>query len=148
MSQATSKIEGLKTSKKDQKTPEPSISAALALALCFINKKKSQFEHSRIAIISPNVDDTYSLTSQYMIFMNCFFTAQKLDVAIDVAACTKSTDNSMNSKEESDINSILRQGCDITNGIYLPILNLKSLLQYLTVKVFYTSFHSSRFLTN
>ena len=71
--------------------------------------------------------------------MNCFFTAQKLDVPIDVATCTKATatdkqDSSMNGKEEI-VNSILRQGCDITCGIYLPILNLKSLLQYLMVNI-------------
>lgn len=71
--------------------------------------------------------------------MNCFFTAQKLDVPIDVASCTKATatdkqDTSINGKEEI-VNSILRQGCDITCGIYLPILNLKSLLQYLMVNI-------------
>lgn len=132
--QSDSSTEERRISTLEHKAFEPAISAGLSLALCFINKKKSDYDHSRVAIISPNVDDTYSLTSQYMIFMNCFFTAQKLDVPIDVAVCTKSSDNSTNSKEET-VNSILRQGCDITNGIYLPILNLKSLLQYLTVKV-------------
>lgn len=138
VTRASTKLEGSRT-EKDAKTSEPAVSAALASALCFINKKKSEFDRSRIAIISPNIDDTYSLTSQYMIFMNCFFTAQKLDVPIDVATCTKATatdkqDSSMNGKEEI-VNSILRQGCDITCGIYLPILNLKSLLQYLMVNI-------------
>ena len=102
---------------------EPLISGALSLGLCRINKRKEEFSSSRISIISPATDHPFFLTTQYMNFMNCFFTAQKMDVAIDVATANREGDDSSN--------SILRTASDITGGTYLSIPNQKALLQYL-----------------
>lgn len=55
-----------------------------------------------------------------MNYMNCFFTAQKQGVVIDV--CT--LDQHL---------SLLQQGCDITGGLYLKVPQLQGLLQYLLV---------------
>lgn len=59
--------------------------------------------------------------SQYMTYMNVFFTAQKRSVVIDVCALDKNL-------------SLLQQGCDITGGQYLKVPQLEGLLQYLLVK--------------
>lgn len=58
--------------------------------------------------------------SQYMNYMNVFFTAQKQNVVIDVCALDQHL-------------SLLQQGCDITNGLYLKVPQLQGLLQYLLV---------------
>lgn len=111
---------------KQQQRPvtfEPLISGALSLALCKINRKKDDFDSSRVVVITPARDHPFFLTTQYMNFMNVFFTAQKMDVVIDVATANAETDDSSN--------SILRQACDITQGTYLSIPNQKALLQYL-----------------
>lgn len=50
--------------------------------------------------------------------MNVFFTAQKQNVVIDVCSLDQHL-------------SLLQQGCDITNGLYLKIPQLQGLLQYL-----------------
>lgn len=60
--------------------------------------------------------------SQYMNYMNVFFTAQKQGVVIDV--CT--LDQHL---------SLLQQGCDITGGLYLKVPQLQGLLQYLLVSL-------------
>ncbi|CAH1971949.1 unnamed protein product [Acanthoscelides obtectus] len=56
--------------------------------------------------------------SQYMNYMNVFFTAQKKNIVIDVCALDQHL-------------SLLQQGCDITGGIYLKVPQLQGLLQYL-----------------
>lgn len=53
-----------------------------------------------------------------MAFMNVFFTAQKLEIVIDVCALDKTL-------------SLLQQGCDISGGQYLCLNQLEGLLQYL-----------------
>lgn len=58
--------------------------------------------------------------SQYVNYMNVFFTAQKRNVVIDVCALDQHL-------------SLLQQGCDITGGIYLKVPQLSGLLQYLIV---------------
>lgn len=58
--------------------------------------------------------------SQYMNYMNVFFTAQKQNVVIDVCALDQHL-------------SLLQQGCDITTGLYLKVPQLQGLLQYLLV---------------
>lgn len=116
-------IKNPKKSQQQSSDFEPLISGALALALCRINRKKEDFQSSRVVIITPTSDHPFFLTSQYMNFMNCFFTSQKMDVVIDVATA--------NTEAEDSSNSILRQACDITGGTYLSISNYKALLQYL-----------------
>lgn len=60
--------------------------------------------------------------SQYMNYMNVFFTAQKLDVVLDVCALDQHL-------------SLLQQGCDITGGKYLKVPQITALLQFLLVSL-------------
>ncbi|KAI5706578.1 hypothetical protein M8J75_009512 [Diaphorina citri] len=55
---------------------------------------------------------------QYIPCMNTFFTAQKQNVTIDVCSLQKEI-------------TLLQQACDITNGVFLKLPQLSSLLQYL-----------------
>jgi transcription initiation factor TFIIH subunit 3 len=107
----------------DRKYPESRMAGAISIALCRINKTKSQYDSSRVAIISASNDSSQYFSSQYMNFMNAFFTAQKLDVVIDV--CVANADLKQGST------SILQQGCEITGGLYMSIPNIKAFLQYL-----------------
>lgn len=106
---------------------EPLISGAISLALCAIHKRRGEFVSSRIAVLTPSADYPFFLTSQYMNFMNAFFTAQKMDVMIDVVVSKSETGN------DDTGSSILKQGCDITGGSYLSIPKPEALLQYLMV---------------
>ena len=56
--------------------------------------------------------------SHYMSYMNVFFTAQKLKILID--ACMLDRDS-----------GLLQQGADMTNGKYIRVNKLDSLLQFL-----------------
>ena len=109
---------------------EPLVSGALSLALCALHKQRRRFLSSRIAVVTPTADHPFFLTSQYMNLMNAFFTSQKLDVLIDVAACKWPGGGADDSGS-----SILRQGCDITGGSYLSLPKPDALLQYLMVGV-------------
>lgn len=72
--------------------------------------------NSRILVVTGSSDSA----SQYMNYMNVFFTAQKQNVVIDVCALDQHL-------------SLLQQGCDITSGLYLKVPQLQGLLQYLLV---------------
>lgn len=72
--------------------------------------------NARILVVTGSLE----CASQYMTYMNVFFTAQKLGVVIDVCALDKSL-------------SLLQQGCDITGGQYLKLPQLDGFLQYLLV---------------
>uniref|UniRef100_T1J6K6 General transcription factor IIH subunit 3 n=1 Tax=Strigamia maritima TaxID=126957 RepID=T1J6K6_STRMM len=98
---------------------ESLMAGALCKALCYINRIEKQHQigqniSSRILIITPCND----YKSQYMNFMNVFFTAQKQNVVID--ACMLDGDS-----------GLVQQGCDLTHGIYLKIPHLSGFLQYL-----------------
>ncbi|CAM1320749.1 GTF2H3 (predicted) [Pycnogonum litorale] len=98
---------------------ESVLAGALAMSLCYINRIREETMYqknfkSRILVITGSSDSA----SQYMNLMNEFFTAQKLNVAINVCMLDKDS-------------SLLQQGCDITGGQYLKIPNLDGLLQYL-----------------
>ncbi|KFM79973.1 General transcription factor IIH subunit 3, partial [Stegodyphus mimosarum] len=69
---------------------------------------------ARILVVTASGDSA----SQYMNFMNVFFTSQKEGVLID--ACVIEKDS-----------GLLQQGCDITGGMYLKVQNVAALLQYL-----------------
>lgn len=89
------------------------------MALCYISKVRKQQSvknklTSRIFILSGNPE----YTSQYMTYMNIFFTAQKEKILIDVCSLGKNL-------------SLLQQGCDITGGLYLKLSQVDGLLQYL-----------------
>ncbi|XP_071671957.1 general transcription factor IIH subunit 3 isoform X2 [Patagioenas fasciata] len=107
-----------KTEMKGQQT-ETQLAGSLAKALCYINRmskevKANQEIKSRILVIKAAEDSAL----QYMNFMNVIFAAQKQSVLID--ACVLESDS-----------GLLQQACDITGGIYLKVLHMPSLLQYL-----------------
>ena len=54
--------------------------------------------------------------SQYMNYMNAFFTAQKMGVPVDTCMMDRES-------------GLLQQGADITGGIYVKVPNLDSLFQ-------------------
>ncbi|XP_018570632.1 general transcription factor IIH subunit 3 [Anoplophora glabripennis] len=98
---------------------ESLLAGAIAMALCYIariqrTKPPGAKLNSRILVVTGSGCSA----SQYMNYMNVFFTAQKQNVVIDV--CT--LDQHL---------SLLQQGCDITNGLYLKVPQLQGLLQYL-----------------
>ncbi|KAK4875373.1 hypothetical protein RN001_011795 [Aquatica leii] len=98
---------------------ESLLAGALSMALCYIhriqrNKPPGCKLNSRILVVTGSGDSAF----QYMSYMNVFFTAQKQNVVIDVCALDQHL-------------SLLQQGCDITNGLYLKIPQLQGLLQYL-----------------
>ncbi|KAF8793593.1 general transcription factor IIH subunit 3-like [Argiope bruennichi] len=98
---------------------ESLVAGAMTMALCYIHRLRKQHIiekkiQARILIVSASGDSA----SQYMNFMNVFFTSQKEGVLID--ACVIEKDS-----------GLLQQGCDITGGMYLKIQNVSALLQYL-----------------
>lgn len=62
-----------------------------------------------------------------MNYMNVFFTAQKQNVVLDVCALDQHL-------------SLLQQGCDITNGLYLKVPQISALLQFLLVSLLFVFF--------
>lgn len=101
---------------------ESQLAGSIAMALCHINRLlKSRTPglgrvNTRILVITGSNE----CASQYMTYMNVFFTAQKKSVVIDVCALDKNL-------------TLLQQGCDITGGQYLKVPQLEGLLQYLLV---------------
>ncbi|GIY75443.1 general transcription factor IIH subunit 3 [Caerostris darwini] len=98
---------------------ESLVAGAMTMALCYVHRLRKQRVGdkkipARILVISASGDSA----SQYMNFMNVFFTSQKEGVIID--ACVIEKDS-----------GLLQQGCDITGGMYLKIQNVAALLQYL-----------------
>ncbi|KAF4523887.1 hypothetical protein B566_EDAN010205 [Ephemera danica] len=99
---------------------ESLLAGALSRALCYIHRlNREQSGHkekmnSRVLLVTASGDSA----SQYMNFMNVFFTAQKLGVLLDV--CSLGPDS-----------GLLQQGCDITGGQYLHVPQPQGLLQYL-----------------
>lgn len=103
----------------DDKDGESLIAGALTMALCYINRmnrEKATGEklNSRLLIVTGCSGGA----SQHMAYMNVFFTAQKLNIVLDVC----SLDYEL---------GLLQQGCDITGGLFLKIPQLQGLLQYL-----------------
>ncbi|KAF5298033.1 hypothetical protein FQR65_LT09844 [Abscondita terminalis] len=98
---------------------ESLLAGALCMALCYIQRIQRTKPpgcklNSRILVVTGSGDSAF----QYMSYMNVFFTAQKQNVVVDVCALDQHL-------------SLLQQGCDITNGLYLKIPQLQGLLQYL-----------------
>ncbi|EEC10143.1 RNA polymerase II transcription initiation factor, putative, partial [Ixodes scapularis] len=112
---------------------ESLLTGGLSLALCYINRieKESSSQNkiaSRILVLSASGESA----SQYLNFMNVFFTAQKKNVIID--ACVLEKDS-----------GLLQQGCDITGGKYMKVPNHAGLLQYLLV-ILLSPIRCSRYL--
>uniref|UniRef100_A0A182P4P7 General transcription factor IIH subunit 3 n=1 Tax=Anopheles epiroticus TaxID=199890 RepID=A0A182P4P7_9DIPT len=101
-------------------TPTESLLAgSMSMALCYIarinrNKAPGTKINSRVLVVTGSNE----CASQYMTYMNVFFTAQKQGVVVDVCALDKAL-------------SLLQQGCDITGGQYLRLEQLEGFLQYL-----------------
>ncbi|CAH1971947.1 unnamed protein product [Acanthoscelides obtectus] len=98
---------------------ESLLAGAIAMALCYIvrlqrTKPPGAKLNCRILVVTGSDCSA----SQYMNYMNVFFTAQKKNIVIDVCALDQHL-------------SLLQQGCDITGGIYLKVPQLQGLLQYL-----------------
>lgn len=100
---------------------ESLLAGSIAMALSYIArihrlKQLGTNINSRILVVTGSNE----CASQYMTYMNVFFTAQKQNIVLDVCALDKSL-------------SLLQQGCDITGGQYLRLPQLEGLLQYLLV---------------
>lgn len=100
---------------------ESLLAGSIAMALSYISRIQRQKQlgtkiNSRILVVTGSNE----CASQYMTYMNVFFTAQKQNIVLDVCALDKSL-------------SLLQQGCDITGGQYLRLPQLEGLLQYLLV---------------
>ncbi|KAK0088541.1 hypothetical protein PV325_011602 [Microctonus aethiopoides] len=98
---------------------ESLISGALSIALCYISRMErekipGEKLHSRILVVTGSNDSA----TQYMNYMNIFFTAQKMGVILDVCSLDQEL-------------TLLQQACDITGGNYLKIPQIGGLLQYL-----------------
>lgn len=98
---------------------ESLLAGSCAMALCYIQRMVRELPigekmNSRILILTGSKDSA----SQYMNYMNVFFTAQKENVVLDV--CTLDHHQ-----------GLLQQGCDITGGIYLKTPQPQGVLQYL-----------------
>lgn len=113
-------VKDLVLSDKEQSSNvESLLTGGLSLALCYIHRLEKETESqrkpaSRILVFTASGESA----SQYLNFMNIFFTAQMKGVIID--ACVLEKDS-----------GLLQQGCDITGGNYLKVPNHAALLQYL-----------------
>ena len=104
------------TSQKSQ------FSAALSLALCYINRvKKAEVISGRLDCRILVIQGTADSPAQYIPMMNCIFSAQKINIIVDacVLGLTEST--------------FLQQATDLTGGLYLrlPEDSQHVFLQYL-----------------
>lgn len=100
---------------------ESMLAGSIAMALCYIARlERSKPSGSRLNARILLLTGSDECASQYMTYMNVFFTAQKQNIVLDVCALDKSM-------------TLLQQGCDITNGQYLRLENVDGLLQYLLV---------------
>ena len=86
------------------------------MALSYIHRKERDATHLNARILVMTASG--ATASQYMNYMNAFFTAQKLGLPID--ACMLEKDS-----------GLLQQGADITGGLYMRVDNIDSLLQFL-----------------
>ncbi|GMM30966.1 TFIIH/NER complex subunit [Martiniozyma asiatica (nom. inval.)] len=109
--------------KKDNSHIKGTITGALSMALCAINKMKTIDEHcnlkSRILVISVSGDNTLP----YVSMMNNIFAAQKMKISIDVCKLGQES-------------IFLQQASDATNGVYLDVKHPEGLVQYLSSALF------------
>lgn len=54
------------------------LAGSIAVGLCRINRLESMVDESRICIVTSSRETSTFYASQYMNFMNCFFSAQKM----------------------------------------------------------------------
>lgn len=109
------------TAPKMHQPHESMLAGSIAMALCYIARLDRIKAHgskmnARILLLTGSAE----CASQYMTYMNVFFTAQKQNIVLDVCALDKAM-------------TLLQQGCDITGGQYLRLQQTDGLLQYLLV---------------
>lgn len=109
------------TAPKMHQPHESMLAGSIAMALCYIARLDRTKAHgsklnARILLLTGSAE----CASQYMTYMNVFFTAQKQNIVLDVCALDKAM-------------TLLQQGCDITGGQYLRLQQTDGLLQYLLV---------------
>lgn len=110
------------TAPKVHQPHESMLAGSIAMALCYIARLErlsgpNSKLNARILVLTGSAE----CASQYMTYMNVFFTARKKKIVLDVCALDKSM-------------TLLEQGCDITGGQYLRLLQTDGLLQYLLVR--------------
>eukprot|EP00095_Tigriopus_kingsejongensis_P011578 maker-scaffold297_size217559-snap-gene-0.27 protein:Tk11578 transcript:maker-scaffold297_size217559-snap-gene-0.27-mRNA-1 annotation:"general transcription factor iih subunit 3" len=101
---------------------ESLLSGALSMALSYIHRRRQELSvaeslTSRVLVMSASGDTA----TQYMNYMNVFFSAQKMGVVIDTCMLEKDA-------------GLLQQGADITGGVYRKVdsRHFPALLQFLT----------------
>jgi len=122
-------------------TPDSLVAGGLCMALSYINRRHKDRELPSISdktsekSISKGTNDlkdtsnkinarilvmtaSGSAATQYMNYMNAFFTSQKMNIPVDT--CMLDRDS-----------SLLQQGADITGGLYVKVPNIDSLFQFL-----------------
>ena len=77
-----------------------------------VDKSSSASIKARVVVMTASG----ATASQYMNYMNAFFTAQKMGVPVDTCMMDRES-------------GLLQQGADITGGIYVKVPNLDSLFQ-------------------
>jgi len=112
------------------------VAGGLCLALSYINRRQKESnlvadDGTESGASSSNNKQTTmkarvvvmtasgATASQYMNYMNAFFTAQKMGVPVDTCMVDRES-------------GLLQQGADITGGLYLKVPNLDSLFQFLS----------------
>merc|ERR1712029_150041 len=114
------------------------VAGGLCTALAYINRRKesslvtedsggggnatSTVDKSSSASIKARVvvmTASGATASQYMNYMNAFFTAQKMGVPVDTCMVDRES-------------GLLQQGADITGGLYVKVPSLECLFQFLS----------------
>lgn len=100
-------------------TSASTITGALSMALCYINRiiklDDEGFIKPRILVLSVSPDSSF----QYIPLMNCIFSAQKASIPIDVC------------KIYGEETAFLQQASNITGGVYVQVNNPQALLEHL-----------------
>lgn len=109
------------TAPKLNQPTESMLAGSIAMAMCYITRLQREKPtgsklNARILLLTGSPE----CASQYMTYMNVFFSSQKQNIVLDVCAL----DEAM---------TLLQQGCDITGGQYLRLKHSEGLLQYLLV---------------
>ncbi|KAG1151252.1 hypothetical protein G6F38_001439 [Rhizopus arrhizus] len=104
---------------KDMGPTTSTITGALSMALCYINRitklDDEGYIKPRILVLSVSPDSAF----QYIPLMNCIFSAQKASIPIDVC------------KVYGEDTAFLQQASNITGGVYVQVNNPQALLEYL-----------------
>jgi len=113
------------------------VAGGLCTALAYINRRQKESnlvadDGTEKAVLASSTKQQPSMkarvvvmtasgatASQYMNYMNAFFTAQKMGVPVDTCMVDRES-------------GLLQQGADITGGLYLKVPSLDSLFQFLS----------------